>query len=205
MIKVIKITGCFLKKTIGTVLLVWHLKLYRSSSSRELINGDIDLWQNKLGTKITDYKRALIFLLLNYRPFRSLFYLRIKRNKRFLTFLFPQYKGLIIHKDTLIAGGGLFLYHPYSTIINAKSIGKNCVVRHLTTIGNNGLDDNAKPVLGDNVEIGAHAVIIGPVIIGNNVTIGAGAVVTKDVPDNCVVAGNPARIIKRDGRPVLND
>ena len=39
--------------------------------------------------------------------------------------------------------------------------------------------------------------MLGPVRIGNNVTIGAGSVVTKDIPDNSVVAGNPARIIKR--------
>ena len=39
----------------------------------------------------------------------------------------------------------------------------------------------------------------GPIKIGNNVVIGAGSVVTKSVPDNCTVVGNPARIIRRDG------
>ena len=43
---------------------------------------------------------------------------------------------------------------------------------------------------------GCHVAIIGDITIGNNVTIGAGAVVVKDVPDNAVVVGNPARIIK---------
>ena len=47
--------------------------------------------------------------------------------------------------------------------------------------------------------VGAGATVLGPVIIGDNVQIGAGAVVVKDVPDNCVVIGVPARIIKRDG------
>lgn len=50
--------------------------------------------------------------------------------------------------------------------------------------------------IGDNCYIGTGATILGPVTIGDNVTIGAGAVVTKDIPSNVVVAGNPAKIIK---------
>ena len=50
--------------------------------------------------------------------------------------------------------------------------------------------------VGDNCYIGTGSVIIVPVIIGNNVTVGAGSVVTKDIPDNAVVAGNPAKIIR---------
>lgn len=51
-------------------------------------------------------------------------------------------------------------------------------------------------MIGDNVPLGANVTIIGPVHVGNNVTIGAGSVVVKDVPDNVVIVGNPARIIK---------
>lgn len=55
-----------------------------------------------------------------------------------------------------------------------------------------------KPVfIGNNVWIGAKAIILGGVKIGNNSIIGAGAVVTKDVPDNVIVGGVPAKIIKR--------
>ncbi|KAJ2850262.1 hypothetical protein J3B02_003692 [Coemansia erecta] len=55
----------------------------------------------------------------------------------------------------------------------------------------------ARPVkVGNSVWIGGHAVILPGVTIGDNVTVGAGSVVTKDVPDNVVVAGNPARIIR---------
>ncbi len=47
--------------------------------------------------------------------------------------------------------------------------------------------------------IGAGAIIIGPVIVGNNVQIGAGAVVAQNIPDDCIVIGIPARIIKKRG------
>ena len=50
--------------------------------------------------------------------------------------------------------------------------------------------------VGDNCYVGSGTIIIGPVTIGNNVTIGAGALVNKDVPDNAIVAGVPAKIIK---------
>lgn len=52
-----------------------------------------------------------------------------------------------------------------------------------------------KVKIGDNVFLGANAIILPGVTVGDGVIIGAGAVVTKDIPDNCVVAGNPARII----------
>ncbi|MGM8317302.1 DapH/DapD/GlmU-related protein, partial [Clostridium perfringens] len=55
-----------------------------------------------------------------------------------------------------------------------------------------------KPVtIGNNVWIGGHATINPGVTIGNNVVVASGAVVTKDVPDNVVVGGNPAKIIKK--------
>lgn len=88
----------------------------------------------------------------------------------------------------------MWVAHPYSTIINAESIGKNFRCIHLTTIG---AKEEGRPVLGDNVSLGANVTIVGNVHIGNNVVVGAGAVVVKDVPDNCVVAGNPARILRK--------
>lgn len=57
--------------------------------------------------------------------------------------------------------------------------------------------NSKRPVIGDNVTLGANVTIIGDVHIGNNVIIGAGSVVVKNVPDNCVVAGNPAKVIRK--------
>lgn len=73
-------------------------------------------------------------------------------------------------------------------------IGKNCHIAQNVTLGGTS-NIYEVPVLGDNVSVGAGANIIGPVHVGNNVVIGAGAVVLKDVPDNCVAVGVPARVI----------
>ncbi|WP_051035906.1 DapH/DapD/GlmU-related protein [Bacteroides cellulosilyticus] len=95
-----------------------------------------------------------------------------------------------------IIGGGVYNPHSYATIIHAKQIGKFFSHRQCTTIGNkiDGRNDLI-PTIGDHVTLGANVVIIGSVSIGNNVIIGAGTVVTKDVPDNTIIVGNPARVI----------
>ncbi|MGV3509606.1 MAG: serine acetyltransferase [Sphingobacteriaceae bacterium] len=99
----------------------------------------------------------------------------------------------------LKAGKGLILYHGQALVINqATIIGENCILRNSTTIGHKQLADGSFskcPRIGNNVDIGANVCIIGDVTIGDNVKIGAGAVVVKDIPDNCIAVGNPARII----------
>ena len=87
-------------------------------------------------------------------------------------------------------------------------IGDNCMLApgvHIYTAThpldpverNSGAEYGMPVTIGDNVWIGGRAIINPGVTIGNNVVIGSGSVVTHDVPDNCVAAGNPARIIKR--------
>jgi acetyltransferase-like isoleucine patch superfamily enzyme len=51
--------------------------------------------------------------------------------------------------------------------------------------------------IGNNVYIGAYSIILPGITIGDNVIVGAGSIVTKDIPDNIIVAGNPAKIIKK--------
>ncbi len=102
-----------------------------------------------------------------------------------------------LHLRSPQIGPGFFTQHGYATSIGAYSIGKNCSVNQLVVIG--WTDRTRGPILGDNVSVKAGAKVLGPITIGNNVTVGANAVVTKDVPADCVVAGVPARIIRRNG------
>jgi putative colanic acid biosynthesis acetyltransferase WcaB len=99
-------------------------------------------------------------------------------------------------------GPGLRLYHGQALVIHEGTIlGANCTLRHATTIGNKMLADghpSACPVLGDGVDVGANAVIIGAINVGDRAVIGAGSVVVKDIPPGAVVAGNPARIIRNE-------
>ena len=96
-------------------------------------------------------------------------------------------------------GSHLGFVHAQNTFLNAKSIGKNCVFFHNVTIGQ---IKGQIPTIGNNVTVSCGASILGDVIIGNNVVIGANCVVVKNVPDNCTVIGNPARIVRLNGEKV---
>jgi len=86
----------------------------------------------------------------------------------------------------------------YFLIVQKRAvIGDNVTIAQCVTIGGRSKKKNV-PIIGNNVYIGAGAKILGDIIIGNNVIIGANSVVLIDVPDNSVVAGIPAKIIKRN-------
>lgn len=97
-------------------------------------------------------------------------------------------------------GPGLRLFHAQALVVHEGTvIGRNCVLRQSTTIGNKTLRDgslSACPIVGDSVDVGANSVILGAIRVGDGAVIGAGSVVVNDVPPGAVVAGNPARVIR---------
>lgn len=103
--------------------------------------------------------------------------------------------NISIHPNT--CGYGLRIMHLSGgggCIIGVLKAGNYCGFNSGVLIGTNGIGN--KPVLGDYVAFGPGAKAFGKITIGNNVFVAPNAVVTKDVPDNCVVGGVPAKIIK---------
>jgi serine O-acetyltransferase len=75
--------------------------------------------------------------------------------------------------------------------------GDNCRIRNGVTVGLRRIEEKFAPVIGNNVDIGAGAKLLGPIKIGDNVIVGANAVVLCDVPANSIAVGVPATIKPR--------
>lgn len=104
--------------------------------------------------------------------------------------------GIDIHERTKI-GKNFVIWHGMGLVVNPNTIiGNNVTLRNNTTIGN-AHHGGKSPVICDGVSIGPNSVVIGDITIGENSIIGAGSVVVKNVDSYTVVAGNPAKIIKR--------
>ncbi|MFD6211495.1 serine O-acetyltransferase [Peribacillus sp. NPDC060253] len=173
---------------------------YKLSRNKSIINKDIEVWVQINNLEGFNYSkiRYLNWLLVNKEEFRNLFYTRLNNNliAILLGIFFRKLNSLYI--STRDIGPGLFISHGFSTIILANRIGENCWINQQVTIGTkNGVP--TPPTIGDNVRIGAGAIVVGDIKIGNNSFIGAGAVVAKDVPENSVIIGNPAILLKKDG------
>ena len=163
---------------------------------------DIKRYKQEVGFVFYEPSIIMVFLYrlrkslysIRFRPVRLLLKIIIEPIYFFLTLLY----GIHLPQGCVI-GSGLIIHHFGGIILNTKTIiGKNCTLRHNVTIGARRGNDDV-PILGDNVNIGAGAVILGNIKIGNNVAIGANAVVLNDVPDNCIAVGNPAKIIQKKG------
>ena len=93
-------------------------------------------------------------------------------------------------------GGGFKLIHPNGIVVNSKAvIGDNVTMLSCALIGAN---HTGVPVIGNNVYIGAHALIIGNVRVGDGAVVGAGAIVTHDVPDHATVICDSAHILRKE-------
>ena len=91
-------------------------------------------------------------------------------------------------------GPGFVIKHPVGIVINSHAvIGRNCSIRTGSLIGGS---RTGVPVIGNNVSIGGHSIILGGITVGDNSDIGAGAIVTHDVPANAVVICESAHVYR---------
>ena len=162
--------------------------------------------------------KSKISILLTYPGAKAVFFHRIanffcvakfdliariiSQFSRFLT-------GIEIHPKAKI-GKNLFIDHGMGVVIGETSeIKDNVTIYHMVTLGGIAPSINSNeqrhlkrhPTLKDNVVVGSGAQVLGPVIVGKNAKIGANAVVTKDVPENAVMIGIPAKNINTTSEP----
>ena len=156
--------------------------------------------------------KSKIIIFLTYPGVKAIFFHRIanffcKARFDLIARIISQFSrfltGIEIHPKALI-GKNLFIDHGMGVVIGETSeIGDDVTIYHAVTLG--GISPSIKsdeqrnikrhPTLKDNVVVGSGAQILGPVIVGKNAKIGANAVVTKNVPEDAVMVGIPAKNI----------
>ena len=169
------------------------------SKQKHLIKADVDRWNEIAGEKMSFFQ-SLNWYMTYKKEFRNLIQHRLKHPSYSLSALFhfaiarmlwkPLESLYIYTKDI---GGGLYIQHGFATIISAEKIGKNCRIYQQVTIGYK--HGTRPPVLEDNVSVTCGAKVLGDITMHSNSLAAAGAVVLKDVPENAIVGGVPAKVI----------
>jgi serine O-acetyltransferase len=166
----------------------------------ELIKSDLYRYHGRSSTLL------LLKSLLTVKGFKFSFWLRLAKHydktpiiRWIPKLLFMYYKRALVSDINYRAdiGAGFSIYHVFGTTFGEKvKLGANNTLVHGVTLA--GINE-LYPTTGDNIYFGPCCCILGGITIGNNVVIGANAVVTKDIPDNAIVVGNPSRIISYKG------
>ena len=176
------------------------LKRFKMDAARWIVPQQVaDLALVRLGT--------VLRLLWNHLPLQAMLWFRLGcwcRAKHIplggiIQRLIATFYGLEIPVGNDY-GGGLYIAHPYGTVIAAKSIGENCSIIAAVTIGMR--NEWAFPTLGSRVIIGAGARVLGGIHVGDDAVIGANAVVIEDVPAGATVVGIPGRVTRIYGKRV---
>jgi serine O-acetyltransferase len=156
-------------------------------------------------------RKSFYYNFLHNSGFRYSYFLRKCQRAKGVSWLKRKFWSFLLRRTELKyhihmnpstkIGYGLFIgYGECVTIGSLAVIGNNLTINHGAVIGGSGRGKRMGfPVIGDNVYIGANAVVVGKITIGDNVLIAPLAHVNFDVPDNAVVAGNRGEIISLNG------
>ena len=154
---------------------------------------------------------ALKFLITN-ASFKMTFLFRVgsylqKKHCKFFYYLVAWHYKQLMYKTGIQlpigtqVGEGLKFYHFSNVVVNKNAIiGSNASIYNGVTIGINLSPDGntLSPIIGDNVVLCTGAKVIGNVKVGSYSVIGANAVVVKDIPEKCVAAGVPAKVLQEN-------
>ncbi|WP_456082597.1 serine O-acetyltransferase EpsC [Leptotrichia sp.] len=140
--------------------------------------------------------------VINHRAAHYLYKKRFFFLARLISQISRFFTGIEIHPGATIGKRNLFDHGMGIVIGETAVIGNDCTIYHGVTLGGiagiTGKNKKRHPTIGNNVSVGTGAKILGNITIGNNAKIGANSVVLKDVPNNAVAVGIPARIITKD-------
>jgi serine O-acetyltransferase len=169
------------------------------SRQKRIIQADVKRW-NEIDKQDLNLFAALNWYMSYKKEFRNLIQYRLKNSSRSVIGLvhfaiarmfWRPLESLYIYTPDI--GEGFYIQHGFSTIISAAKIGKNCRVYQQVTIGYRQGDC---PVLEDNVSVTCGAKVLGALTMHAYSIAAAGAVVLKDVPENAIVGGVPAKILR---------
>ncbi len=153
-----------------------------------------------------DWAAQGFWVMLVYRFGRWRYGVRPSALRRFLSLLYRMLFKIVqiltgIELPCEVEVGKNFVIDHFGGIVISgyAKFGDDCRIRNGVVVGLKRVDEPCAPIIGNNVDIGSGAKVLGKIRVGNNVIIGANAVVITDVPDNSIAVGVPATIKVRRG------
>lgn len=169
------------------------------------VTGDLEVWERYSSKASGSLYKRFKHMYQQRQEFRSLVLFRVSRLvgsiHDYFILLMPAPEWMHVTNlflESPEVGPGLYIEHGFSTIVNARKIGRNFWVNQNVTIGSG---QGGAPAFGDDCAVRTGAVVVGGITIGDRVTIGANAFVDFDVPDDSLVVCQRAQIIKKKEKP----